>query len=229
MTGKDLKLSWEQKGWTQEEAAGRLSVSHPYLSLMEKGARPVSKKSARKAASAFGLSATTLPVETIWETMPQDANTLAMDFAVLGYPGFAYLKSKRKKKNPGEVLLSALSAKCLESRVAEALPWLLLHYPDLDWDSLVSAAKARDLQNRLGLVKCVARRVAEKRGEKNKVELLRKQERVLERSRLFLEDTLCNDSLTRAERRWLETNRPDEAKYWRVLTDLSPEHLSYAG
>jgi hypothetical protein len=121
-----------------------------------------------------------------WENVQaKDANTLAMDFAALGYSGFAYLKSKRKKKNPGEVLLSALSARCLESRVAEACPWLLLQYPDLDWDSLVSAAKARDLQNRLGLVTCVARRVAEKRGEKNKIELLRKQERVLDRSRLF--------------------------------------------
>jgi len=230
MIGKDLKSGREQNGWTQEEAATRLGVSQPYLSLMEKGARPVPDKLARKAATAFGLSATTLPVETSWENaQPKDAKTLAMDLAALGYPGFAYLKSKRKKKNPGEVLLSALSAKCLESRVVEALPWLLLQYPDLDWDSLVSAAKARNLQNRLGLVICVARRVAEKRGEKNKVELLHKQERVLERSRLFLEDTLCNDSLTRAERRWLETNRPGDAKYWRVLTDLSPEHLSYAG
>jgi protein tyrosine phosphatase (PTP) superfamily phosphohydrolase (DUF442 family) len=80
---------------------------------MEKGARPVSKKLAHKAASTFGLSATTLPVETSWETVqPKDANTVAMDFAALGYPGFAYLKSKRKRTNPGEVLLSALSAKC---------------------------------------------------------------------------------------------------------------------
>ena len=229
MTGKDLKFGREQKGWSQQEAAARLSVSQAYLSLMEKGARRVPEKLARKAASAFGLSAATLPVETNWESVqPKDGNTLAIDLAALGYPGFAYLKSKRKK-NPGEVLLSALSAKCLESRVAEALPWLLLQYPELDWNSLIRAAKARDLQNRLGLVTCVARRVAEKRGENNKAELLRKQERVLERSRLFLEDTLCNDSLTQAERRWLETNRPDEAKYWRVLTDLSPEHLSYAG
>ena len=170
MTGKDLKLGREEKGWTQEQVATRLSVSQPYLSLIENGARPVPEKLARKAASVVGLSATTLPVETSWKTVqPKDANTLAMDLASLGYPGFAYLKSKRKK-NPGEVLLSALSAKCLESRVTEALPWLLLQYPDLDWDSLVSAAKARDLQNRLGLVTCVARRVAEKRGEKNKSE-----------------------------------------------------------
>jgi len=228
MTGKHLKLGREQKGWTQDEAASRLGVSQPYLSLMEKGARRVPEKLARKAATALGLSATTLPVETSWESVqPKDAKTLALDLASLGYPGFAYLKSKGKK-NPGEVLLSALSAKCLESRVAEALPWLLLKYPDLDWESLVSAAKVRDLQNKLGLVTSVARRVAEKRGENNKAELLRKQERVLQRSRLFLEDTLCNDSLTQAERGWLVTNRTDEAKYWRVLTDLSPEHLSYA-
>ena len=219
MTGNDLRLGRNQKGWTQEEAASRL-----------KGARPVPKSLARKAASAFGLSAASLPVETSWENVQtRDSNTLAMDLAALGYPGFAYLKSKRKKKNPGEVLLSALSARCLESRVAEALPWLLLQYPDLDWDCVITASKIRDLQNRLGLVTSVARRVAEKRGESSKVELLRKQERVLEPSRLFVEDTFCNDSLTQAERRWLKTNRPAEAKHWRVLTDLSPEHLSYAG
>src|ERR1043166_8501876 len=143
MTGKDLKFGREEKGWTQEEAATRLHVSQPYLSLIERGARPVPEKLARRAASAFGLSATTLPVETSWETVqPKDTNTLAMDLASLGYPGFAYLKSKRKKKNPGEVLLSALSAKRLESRVAEALPWLLLQYQDLDWDTVaITTAK----------------------------------------------------------------------------------------
>src|SRR5690349_12065952 len=44
MTGKDVKLGREHKGWTQEEAASRLSVSQPYLSLIEKGARPVPEK-----------------------------------------------------------------------------------------------------------------------------------------------------------------------------------------
>ena len=104
MTGKDLKVGREQKGWTQKEAATRLNVSQPYLSLMEKGARPVSEKLARKAASAFGLSATTLPVETSWETVqPTDANTLAMDLAALGYPGFVYLNQKSKE---GDLVLT---------------------------------------------------------------------------------------------------------------------------
>jgi len=227
MTGKDLKLGREQRGWTQEEAAAKLSVSQPYLSLMEKGVRRVPEKLARRAASAFGLSPATLPVETSWESVqPMDANTLAMDLAALGYPGFAYLKSKRKK-NPGEVLLSALSTKCLGTRVAEALPWLVLTYSDLDWDSVVKAAKLRDLQNKLGLVTSFARELAEKRGDTDKATRLRQIENVLERSRLFFEDTFCNDSLTQAERRWLQEHRPNEAKRWRVLTDLSSEHLSH--
>ena len=78
MTGKDLKSGREQKGWTQEEAATRLSVSQPYLSLMEKGARPVPDKLARKAATAFGLSATTLPIETSWENAHLRTRTLSL-------------------------------------------------------------------------------------------------------------------------------------------------------
>ena len=228
MTGEDLKLGRERKHWTQEEAASRLRVSQPYLSLMEKGQRPVPAHLARKATTAFKLPATNLPLKTSLERVQaKSGNALAVDLASLGYPGFSYLKS-RGKKNPAEVLLSALSAKHLESRLVEALPWILLKYPNLDRQSLVSAAKLRDLQNRLGFVTNLARRVAEKRGESGTAQLLRKQEEDLESSRLFLEDTLCNDSLTHAERRWLEKHRPAAARYWRVLSDLSPDHLSHA-
>ena len=77
-----------------------------------------------------------------FDVQPVDAGTLANDLASLGYPGFVYLKSKRRK-NPGEVLLSALSSNCLESRAAEALPWLVLNYPNLDWHTLINTAKAK--------------------------------------------------------------------------------------
>jgi hypothetical protein len=152
---------------------------------------------------------------------------LAADLAALGYPGFSHLKT-RHKKNPAEVLLSALSARDLNSRLTEALPWLLLEYSDLDWQSLVTEAKARDLQNRLGFLVSVARRIAERQGNREKAEWLRSKEVTLESFRLLLEDTLCHDSLTRAEREWLDTSRSEDAKYWRLLTDLTPEHLSYA-
>ncbi|MGZ5434825.1 MAG: helix-turn-helix domain-containing protein [Pyrinomonadaceae bacterium] len=228
MTGSDLRAGREQKGWTQEESASRLGVSQPYLSLLEKGMRRVPETLARKAAAVYGLSAVTLPGEGDWETLElKNENSLANDLAALGYPGFSHLKRGRKR-NPAEVLLSALSAKDLNSRLVEALPWLLLEYPHLNWPRLTNAVKVRDLQNRLGFVTSLARRVAEKQGALEKAELLRQHESSLERSRLVREDTLCQESLTNVERKWLDTSRPPEAKYWRLLTDLVPEHLSYA-
>jgi transcriptional regulator with XRE-family HTH domain len=228
MNGSDLKRGRERKGWTQQEAASRLGVSQPYLSLMEKQLRRVPEKLARRAATAFRLSAVTLPTQTHWHAVQhKNDSALAADLAALGYPGFSHLKSSRKK-NPAEVLLSALSAEDLNTRVTEALPWILLEYPDLDWESLIREVKIRDLQNRLGFLISVARRVAEQQGDDFKAKLLRTKETALSRSRLLLEDTLCHNSLTAAERRWLDSARTEEAKYWRLLTDLKPERLKYA-
>lgn len=227
MTGSDLRKGREQKGWTQEEAASRLGVSQPYLSLLEKELRRVPEKLARKAASSFRLSAVTLPVETSWnEIQTKSEDTLAADLAALGYPGFSHLKGSRKK-NPAQVLLAALSAQDLNSRLTEALPWVLLQYSDLDWHSLVREVKVRDLQNRLGFLISVARRLAEKQADTEKAKWLRLQESSLERSRLMKTDTLCHDSLTKVERQWLDSARSKEARYWRLLTDLKPDHLSY--
>ena len=228
MTGTDLQAGREQKGWTQELAARKLGVSKPYLSLLEKGTRRVPEKLARKAATLYGLSAAKLPMKTGWHNVQaNNDDALASDLAALGYPGLSYLKSRRKR-NPAEVMLSSLRADNLDSRLVEALPWVLLKHPDLNWEWLVRAAKVNDLQNKLGFVTNVARRLAEKLGKHETVSLLREQESVLERSRLVREETLCHDSLTQSERRWLQSNRSDEAKHWNLLTDLSPEHLSHA-
>jgi hypothetical protein len=48
---------------------------------------------------------------------------------------------------------------------------------------------------------------------------------VLERSRLVREDTLCHESLTETEPRWLRENRPAEARHWNLLTDMKAENL----
>src|ERR1044072_9411287 len=152
MNGRDLRAGREKRGWTQQEAASRLGVSQAYLCLLEKGLRRVPEKLARKAASTFRLSAVTLPTQAGWNAVQhKNEDALASDLAALGYPGFSHLKSRRKK-NPAEVLLAALSAQDLNSRLTEALPWILLKYPDLDWQSLVKEVKVRDLQNRLGFV-----------------------------------------------------------------------------
>ncbi len=228
MTGSDLLAGREQKGWTQQQAALKLGVSQPYLSLLEKGKRPAPQKLVRKAATLYGLSPTKLPVKTNWHSGETgDDEALARDLAGLGYPGLSYLKSRRKK-NPAEVLLSALRSNDLDTRFVEALPWVLLKHPDLDWEWLVRAAKVNDLQNKLGFVTNVARQLAERLGKHETASLLREPESALERSRLVREETLCHDSLTQSERRWLQSNRSDEAKHWNLLTDLSPEHLSHA-
>ena len=228
MTGTDLQAGRELKGWTQERAARKLGVSQPYLSLLEKGTRRAPDKLARKAAMLYGLSAAKLPMKANWhEVQAQEDDALASDLAALGYPGLLYLKTRRKR-NPAEVVLSALQTENLDSRLAEALPWVLLKHSDLNWAWLVRAAKVNDLQNKLGFLTNVARRLAEKLGKSEKAVLLREQESVLERSRLVREETLCHDSLTQSEKRWLKANRSAEAKHWHLLTDLSPEHLSYA-
>jgi hypothetical protein len=195
--------------------------------MLERDERRVPEQLARKAAGLYRMSAAVLPTTLAWDNVrPTDEDTLAQDLAALGYPGLSYLKSKRKK-NPAEVLLSALSARDLDVRLTEALPWVLLKFPDLDWQWLVAAAKFNDLQNRLGFVTGVARRLAEMSGDRDTAELLGRQEGVLERSRLMREDTLCHDSLTKTERQWLRENRSEEARHWGLLTDMSPEHLSH--
>ena len=227
MTGKQLRLGRKNKGWTQQKAGVKLGVSQPYLALMEQGARRVPAPLARKAASLYGLSPAVLAVETDASTSrPANAQQLAQDLSRLGYPGFAYLKAKRSK-NPAEVLFAALRLDNLDSRLTEALPWVLVHYPDLDWDWLVPVAKHHDLQNRLGFLTSLARKLAERERNPN-CQLLAAHESALERGRLAKEDTLCHDSLSDAEKRWVREKRSEEARHWNLLTDLSPEHLRYA-
>jgi hypothetical protein len=146
--------------------------------------------------------------------------------ATLGYPGFSHIK-RSKPKNPAVVLLSALKAENREARAVEALPWVVLTFPDMDWPELIKSAKVNDLQNRLGFVTAIACEVAESNGEATTVERLRRHEAELERSMLVREDTLCNERMTNAERQWLSANRPEMARHWRLLTSLSPEHLNH--
>lgn len=228
MTGQQLREGRKRKKWTQQVAASKLGVSQPYLALMESEGRRVPEKLARKAAALYGLSLILLPVETDWSKVPScKQHDIALYLSGLGYPGMTYLRPA-KKKNPAVVLFEALNCDDLESRLAEALPWVALKYPDLDWKWLITAAKTRNLQNRLGFVTSIARRLAEQHGNQSVSICLRQHEAVLERARLVHEDTLCRQSLSEAERRWLRRNRPVVARHWNLLTDLSPEHLSYA-
>lgn len=214
----------KKKGWTQHQAAARLGVSQTYVSLIEKGMRPVPEWLARKATYLYELRPTALsPVSNCAEAKEE---SLARWLSNLGYPGFSHLRGG-VKKNPAEVLFRALNKRNLDSRLAEALPWLLTKYSDLDWDWLCKEVKLYGLQNRLGFVISLARRVAEAQQDAKTTAILRGQEDLLYSCRLAREDTLCQESMPDAEKRWLRENRPAEALHWNLLTDLSLQHLNY--
>ena len=215
-------------GLTQKEAAAALGVSQPYLSQMEIGERPVTSELARSAATLYRLPATALPMpEPPRQGKVSEADQLARQLAGLGYPGFGHVRPR--KMNPAAVVLDAVLQKDLETRLAEALPWVLLTYSDLDWSWLVRHAKLEDAQNRLGFLVAVAKSLAAERPELEPAfRRLSAVEQQLEHARLAREDTLCRQSMPLAERGWLKENRSALARHWNLLTGLTIDHLSYA-
>lgn len=226
MTGEDLKTARRASSLTQADAAKKLGVTQAYLSMVERGVRIVSSQLASKSVRVFDVPTTALPLK---EYLPrkQSANQFKMQLGALGYPGFAYLRP-RAKLNPAELLMGALDMEDLDSRVVEALPWVPLAYPQLDWDWLTLNAKVHDRQNRLGYVLDLAEQSASRQGASDRAVKLAQQLKSLERSRLAAEDTLCKESMTQTERSWLRTHRPTSAVHWNLLSDLKVEQLPYA-
>lgn len=221
-----LRSSRRAAGLTQQQAAERLGVSQAYLALLEGGRRRVTPQLSTQIAVLYGLGPVALPLgdntPRVW-----DSRSLAAGLASLGYPGFR-LVARGPAHNPATILARAVETSDIEIRVIEALPWLAAEYDDLDWDWVIREAKLRDAQNRLGFVVTLARQLSEKRGDRIAADRLRAVEHILERARLVREDTLCQQSLSEAERRWLRRARPAEAAHWNLLTDLSAETLPYA-
>ena len=228
MRPQELKEARLNKGWRQTSAAARLGVSQAYLNMLENGKRPLTPRLTRKLALTYGFSPEALPVSENFNPPPVNAQYLVESLSKLGYPGFAYLRSHATKKNPGEFLLMALAQDSLEPRVAEALPWLPLHYWRMGpW--LVEQARKLNLQNRLGFVVNLARQVSERYPQNDdRTNALRELEARLDESRLAKEDVFYRPPRTPGEREWLLQNRPEEARHWNLLSDLRPEHLQYA-
>jgi len=225
MTGADLKDARRKAKWTQAEAASRFGLTQAYLSMVESGHRPVTSNLSKLARKVFELPPTILPLESAASST--DENELQANLGTLGYPGFAYLRGK-PTRNPAQLLFSALDQPDLDSRLVEALPWLTYTYAEMDWDWLVRNAKLRDRQNRLGYVVTLARKLAKEGTDSERLEKLVDSQSLLERSRLAGEDTLCHDSMTQVERKWLRSHRPEEARHWNLLTDLDVRNLAYA-
>jgi transcriptional regulator with XRE-family HTH domain len=224
LNGNQLKSARLGACLTQSQVAAKLGVSQPYLSLMESGVRRVPERMVRSVARLLNLSPAVLPV-------PEEPGKLSGDLshalAALGYPGYSYLRVGRRI-NPALAVFQALSQDALDARVAQGLPWVLLQHPGLNWSWLVSNARRRNLQNKLGFLVAVAREVAERVGRTDSAATLAAAEQTLETSRLAAETTLGKEAMPSSERAWLRVNRPPLAKHWNVLTSLSPEHLPYA-
>jgi transcriptional regulator with XRE-family HTH domain len=226
MTGTDLKAARHQANWTQEEAALKLGLTQAYLSMVESGRRAVSAYLRLRALEVFDLPPTSLPLESEG-TLLLGEGELKSNLGALGYPGFGYLRGK-PKHNPVQLLFYSLNQSDLDVRVVEAFPWLAYTYVDMDWNWLVDNVKRHTRQNRLGFVLTLAGELATRSGDTTRFGKLNFYQKVLDRSRLVMEDTLCHDSMTKAERKWLEHHRSPEARHWNLLTDLEVKNLAYA-
>ncbi|MDZ4802214.1 MAG: helix-turn-helix transcriptional regulator [Bryobacteraceae bacterium] len=200
-------LQWRKRnGLTQVNAASLLGVSQPYLSLLEKGARPLT------AALCDRMKVVGGEVEG-----GTSDDRFRAQLSALGYPGFVHVVKSRPRPRAADFLLAVLARPDADARVVEALPWLVgtcQNQLDLDW--LVRQAKLQNLQNRLGFLLQVA-------GVDTPECLL--AVRKLERARLLQEDTLCWDSMPAATREWMRANRTPLAERWNVLTRLRAEDV----
>ena len=224
MRQTNLRTARREHAWNQEELARRLGVSQTLVSLWEHGSRKLPAKRVQQLRRlGVELDATLLPMREL----PASSN-FAQEVANLGYPGFAHFVKGEPELNPAQFLILALSQDYLDRRTAEALPWVVLRYWYLDWDWTRRESKVRDLQNRLGFTVTLAKKLANTVNQPEAARALAAQEQALRGSLLAREDTYCNDRMTVAERRWLQSNRPADAAAWHVLSDLQPEHVTYA-
>lgn len=224
MSGAELRAARATLGLTQMAAARKWRVSQAYLSLMERGRRPVPDRLARLAVRTDQRLVTGLRPDAALRKTPDFERQLGS----LGYPGFEYLGHARAVANPAAVVLGALRAPTVPARVTEALPWVLLTYWHLDWDWLLDQVRLVNCQNRLGFLVTLAKHLAERRGDQAARHALAHVEQRLEEARLVKEDSVGR-SLTDVERDHLRAVRPAAAAHWNVLTSLDVEHLRYGG
>jgi transcriptional regulator with XRE-family HTH domain len=226
MTPEQWTMGRDRSGLTQVAAARSLKVSQPYLSQLETGLRAASAPLARKAARLYKLPPTALPLPEPFVTQSSRPDELQNRLASLGYPGFEHLRAGQTS-NPAEVVLGAVIQRDLDTRLVEALPWVLKTYTDLNWEWLRDRVKLQNAQNRLGYLVHLARDVAARELAGASPQLTR-WENELEEARLASEGTLCRDSMREPERKWLRANRSAAAAHWSLLTSITAEQLPYA-
>jgi transcriptional regulator with XRE-family HTH domain len=223
MRGAALRQARLKAGLSQVEAAGKLGVSQTLLSMMEKGRRSATHDVAVHAVKFLAVSPTELPLSG---QSDHGDKQLAAELGALEYPAYAHLSGELR--NPAEILFDALDRADLDARVVEALPWLPLQYPNMNWDWLVSQAKQHNRQNRLGFVVGLAARAALLRGWPSVARNLHRVLSVLREARLAKSDTLCQESWPQSQRQYARLKRSKLAAFWNLDSRLTEKDLSYA-
>lgn len=230
---------------SQGELARRLNVTQAYISQVEAGLRPITRTLAEKLGALPDLPPPVLP-PALAAFDGQDAN-LAADLGALGYPPFAG-GPPRRARNPAAVILAILSPAQVAPNVMNAVPWVLLSYPDLDRAWLVDEVRRRNLQNRLGFLTDLALDLARARAAREERPEQRAQDGAradddgapardvlhaldalragLEESRLANAGTLAR-VLTSTERQFFEEHRGAAARHWNLYTGLTVAQLPY--
>jgi transcriptional regulator with XRE-family HTH domain len=228
MTANEWKTGREKASLTQVVVARSLNVTQPYLSQLETGLRAASAELTHKAAKLYKLPPTALPLPEPLGVQEFPPDELQRKLASLGYPGFEHVRAQAKN-NPAEVVLGAVVQPDLDTRLVEALPWVLSAYTALNWEWLRDRAKLHNAQNRLGYLVHLAEQTARGLPERQSaVQVLSRWEEELEEARLAREGTLCRESMPEPERTWLRSNRSEAAAHWSLLTGLTAEQLPYA-
>ena len=130
-------------------------------------------------------------------------------------------------RNPAEVLFDALDRPDLDARLVEALPWLPLEYPNMDWSRLTVEAKVRNRQNRLGFVVALAAKVAKRQAKHDVAQRLSQVVKTLEEARLAKADTLCQESWPPSQKEFAHKQRSALAAHWNLDTRLTEENLAH--
>jgi len=221
MSGRSLKRARLKAGLSQLEAAKALGVSQSLLSRMEAGQRQVTQ-----AVSELALRLWPVPPEELPLTGQRSSSDeqLAADLGALGYPGFRYLHGT--VRNPAELLFDALDRADLDARVLEGLPWLVLQFPEMDWEWLVLNAKLHNLQNRLGYLLNLAAKVALRLQPQQAASFYGWLSALFE-ARLAKTDTLCQESWPPSQRRHAHLKRTKLAAFWNLDTRLTENDLAF--
>jgi transcriptional regulator with XRE-family HTH domain len=189
-------LLWRTaRGLTQVEAARRLGLSQPYLSLIEKGCRPAPR----------GLA----------ERLQSPETDTASRLREFGWGGAAEVNGgpaelARCGLDPAVTIHDALIEADLDLDTTLGVVWLASRASfTLRWKWLVTQAKLSNTQNRLCYLCewCSGAGANAARSE-------------LSAARLLAESTFCCDSISASEREFLRASRGPRAAYWNIVPQL---------